>query len=143
MGDSPVYILDQGNLVLVSEEHSIEAEQKSMGLYDSLNSTSPFLKNALTRVMGLSEKVEVFITPIRPEPRDIILICSDGLTNYLSEKDIKAILNDFTISLEQKVDDLINRANQGGGGDNISVILLEVLEEGRWDKLKKRFRSKG
>jgi len=143
VGDSPVYIFDHGHLILVSEEHSVEAEQKSMGYYDSLNSTSPMIKSMLTRVLGQNEKVDVYITPIKPDVGDIIVMCSDGLTNYLSEQSIKTVLDDFTVSLERKVDILIDEANLGGGGDNISVILLEVQDEGRWQQLKKRFKGKG
>jgi serine/threonine protein phosphatase PrpC len=140
VGDSPVYLLDQGrHLRLVSEEHSLEAEQKSQGLYDSLNSTNPMIKNMLTRVVGLSAQVDVYIMPMRPEPGDMVLLCSDGLTNFMPEPAIKEVLTN-TGSLEEKVDLLIDGANNGGGGDNISVILLEVLKEGRWEKLKGIFK---
>ncbi len=140
VGDSPVYLLDQGrHLRLVSEEHSLEAEQKSLGLYDSLNSTNPMIKNMLTRVVGLSAQVDVYIMPMRPEPGDMVLLCSDGLTNFMPEPAIKEVLTS-TGSLEEKVDLLIDGANNGGGGDNISVILLEVLKEGRWEKLKGIFK---
>jgi serine/threonine protein phosphatase PrpC len=140
VGDSPVYLLDQGrHLRLVSEEHSLEAEQKSLGLYDSLNSTNPMVKNMLTRVVGLSAQVDVYIMPMRPEPGDMVLLCSDGLTNFMPEPAIKEVLTN-TGSLEEKVDLLIDGANNGGGGDNISVILLEVLKEGRWEKLKGIFK---
>jgi protein phosphatase len=143
VGDSQVYIFDHGHLILVSEEHSIAAEQRSMGLIDSHKSTNPAIKNLLTRVLGLEEKVEVFITPIRPEPGDIILLCTDGLTNYVSGQSIKTVLNDFSISLERKVDVLIEEANLGGGGDNITIILLEVLDVGsRWKKIKRRLIAK-
>lgn len=141
VGDSPVYLFDHGHLVLISEEHSIEAEQKHLGMGDTLGSTNPLMKNLLTRVLGLKEKVDVYITPVNPEVGDMILICSDGLTNYMSEQSIKTVLDDFSISLERKVDVLISEANLGGGGDNISVILLEVLEEGKWKKFKKRFKA--
>ncbi|MFC1863768.1 PP2C family protein-serine/threonine phosphatase [Thermodesulfobacteriota bacterium] len=143
VGDSQVYIFDHGHLILVSEEHSIAAEQRSMGLFDSHSSTNPAIKNLLTRVLGLEEKVEVYITPVRPETGDIILLCSDGLTNYLSGQSIITILNDFSISLERKVDVLIEEANLGGGGDNITLILLEVLDVGsRWKKIKRRLITK-
>ena len=141
VGDSPVYLFDHGKLLLISEEHSIEAEQKNLGMEDTFGSTNPLMKNLLTRVLGLYEKVDVYITPIKPEVGDIILLCSDGLTNYLSEQSIKTVLDDFSISLERKVDVLISEANLGGGGDNISVILLEVFEEGKWKKFKKKFKA--
>jgi serine/threonine protein phosphatase PrpC len=145
VGDSPIYLFDQGRLILISEEHSMEAERRSMGLgmNDSFGSTNPVLKNVLTRVLGLNERVEVYLNPLRPEAGDLIMICSDGLTNYVSEQSIKTVLDDFTISDERKVDVLIEEAKRGGGGDNISVILLEVLEEGKWQKFKKKFMTKG
>lgn len=142
VGDSPVFLFDHGRLIMVSEEHSVEAEKQKLGRGDSLSSTSPFLKNILTRVLGLNEKVNVYITPIRPEKGDIILMCSDGLTNFVSVPLIKSTLSDASLSLEQKVDTLIVKANEGGGGDNISVVLLEVVQEGKWQKIKKRFLSK-
>lgn len=141
VGDSPVYLFENGRLIQVSEEHSVEAEQKSMGWTDPHGSTNPMLKNVLTRVLGLNPKVKVFINPIKPDVGDLIMMCSDGLTNYVSQQSIKTVLDDFTISNERKVDILIDEANRGGGGDNISVILLEVQEEGKWKKLKKRFMS--
>ncbi|MFH1490655.1 MAG: protein phosphatase 2C domain-containing protein [Pseudomonadota bacterium] len=145
VGDSPVFLFEQGRLVQVSEEHSIEAEQRSMGLEanDTFGSTNPLLKNVLTRVLGLNAKVDVYITPVRPETGDLIMMCSDGLTNYVSEQSIKTVLDDFSISIERKVDILIEEANRGGGGDNITVILLEVLDEGKWNKFKKKFMAKG
>ena len=142
VGDSPVFLFDHGRLILVSEEHSVEAEKQKLGRGDSLNSTSPFLKNILTRVLGLNEKVNVYITPIRPEKGDIIMMCSDGLTNFVSVPSIKSILSEPSLSLEEKADLLIDGAKEGGGGDNISVILVEVVQEGTWQKIKKRFLSK-
>ena len=142
VGDSPVFLFDHGRLILVSEEHSVEAEKQKLGRGDSFSSTPPFLKNILTRVLGLNEKVNVYITPIRPEKGDIILMCSDGLTNFISVPSIRSILSDPSLSLEEKVDLLINGAIEGGGGDNISVILVEVVQEGTWQKIKKRFSFK-
>jgi serine/threonine protein phosphatase PrpC len=142
VGDSPVFLFDQGRLIMVSEVHSVEAEKQKLGRDDALSSTSPFLKNILTRALGLNEKVKVFITPIRPETGDIILMCSDGLTNFVPVQSIKSVLSDDSLSLDQKVDLLINSANLEGGGDNISAIILEVVKEGIWKKIKKNFLSK-
>ena len=140
VGDSPIYLFESGRLIQISEEHSVEAEQRNMGVFsESFGSTNPLLKNVLTRVLGLNEEVDVYITSLKPEQGDMILVCSDGLTNYMSENAIKAVLDDFSVSLERKVDILIDEANRGGGGDNITVILLEIAEEGRWQKFKKKF----
>jgi len=140
VGDSPAYLYDHGHLILISEEHSVEAEQKSLGLYDLSSAGNPLIKNVLTRVLGLNEKVDVFITPIRPDAGDIIVMCSDGLTNELSDQAIKKILDDTAIPFDQKVDTLIDEANRSGGKDNISVILMEVLDEGRWERIKRKLK---
>ena len=143
VGDSPVFLFDRGRLIRISEEHSIEAEQKAMGMMDPPGSTNPFLKNILTRVLGLSEKVSVYVNPIRPEPGDFVLMCSDGLTKFVPEPAVRTILDDFSLSIQRKVDILIDEANRSGGGDNITAILLEVMEEGKWVRFKKRLQRKG
>ena len=140
VGDSRTYLFDHGRLIQVSQEHSVEAEQRAMGLTDSIGSTHPGMKNLLTRVMGQDKKVDVYITPIRPETGDLVLMCSDGLTNYMTEQAISTVLDDFSTSLERKADILIDEANRGGGGDNVTVVLLEVLEEGKWSKLRKKLK---
>ena len=140
VGDSRVYMSSDGNSKIISEEHSVEAEQKNMGLFNSHSSSNPFIKNLLTRALGLNEKVDAFITSFEPTPGDMILMCSDGLTNFTSEESIRMILNDPSLSIEEKVNELINAANKGGGGDNITVILLEILHEGPWSRLKNRLK---
>jgi serine/threonine protein phosphatase PrpC len=139
VGDSRVYLFHQGALVRVSEEHSLEEEQKRLGLSQAFPPGAAFAKNVLTRALGMSETVEVFIKPLETEEGDLTMLCSDGLTNYAEETSISAVLDDFSVSLERKVDILIQEANRGGGGDNVSVILLEVLKEGTWGKLKRKF----
>ncbi len=142
VGDSPVYTLHKGRLTLISEEHSVEAEQRrNLGLpsENPLGSTDPFFKNVLTRVLGLNREVDVYINSIRPKGGDLVMMCSDGLTNNVPEHSIGEVLGDFSIPGERKLDILIQKANEAGGGDNISVILLEVLEEGKWQRFKRRF----
>jgi PPM family protein phosphatase len=85
VGDSRIYLWADGFLRVVSEEHSVEAEQKSMGLFNSHSASNPYIKNLLTRALGMNEKVEVYLTSIEPSPGNIILLCSDGLTNFTSE----------------------------------------------------------
>lgn len=140
VGDTRVYLFRDGILKTVSEEHSVEAEQKNLGLFKSHGSTNPFIKNLLTRALGMNEKVDAFVTSIEPVPGDMVLMCSDGLTNFVSEEAIQAILNIASSSPEEKANNLIDAANNGGGGDNVTVILLEILEEGRWVRLKNRLK---
>jgi protein phosphatase len=142
VGDSPVYLFDHGRLTQVSEEHSVEAEQKSIGWIGHSQQSNPLIKNILTRVLGLTQKVNVFISPIHPKAGDLLLMCTDGLTNYVPEPSIKTILHDFSMSIERKVDVLIDEANHRGGGDDITVILLEIIKEGTWGKFKRKLKSK-
>jgi len=140
VGDSRVYLSAGGTLRIISEEHSVEAEQRDMGLFNPHNSSNPFIKNLLTRALGLNKKVDAFITSFEPAPGDMILMCSDGLTNFTSEESIRMTLNDASLSIEKKVKKLINTANKEGGGDNITVILLEILPKGPWSRLKNRLK---
>ena len=140
VGDSPVYLTDKGKLIQISEEHSVAAEQRSMGLDRFLNSSNQSLKNTLTRAIGMHEKVDVYIKKVVPDEGDIILICTDGLTNYFPEESINKVINHPLFPLESKVRALIDGANKGGGGDNISVILIEVLEESRMEKIKSKLK---
>ena len=139
VGDSRIYLFDGDRLTQVSQDHSLEEEQKGLGLSGVFRSGSVFTKNVLTRALGMCETVETFLKSLQPEEGDLVMLCSDGLTNYVEEPSIRAVLDDFSISVERKVDILIDEANKGGGGDNISVILLEFLKEGKWDKLKRKF----
>jgi protein phosphatase len=142
VGDSPVFLFDHDRLIQVSEEHSVEAEQKSIGLISQSEESNPLIKNILTRALGLTQTVNVFVSPIRPKAGNLLLMCSDGLTNYVPQPSIKTILDDFSVSLERKGKVLIDEANRSGGGDNITVILLEVVKEGVWGKLKRTIKSR-
>jgi PPM family protein phosphatase len=142
VGDSPVFLFDRGRLIRISEEHSVAAEQRAMGISDPPGAFNPHLKNILTRVLGLSEKVNVYANSIRPEPGDLVLMCSDGLTKFVPEPSIKTILDDVSISIQRKMNSLIDEANRGGGGDNITAILLEVAKEGKWVRFKKKLQGK-
>ncbi|MBW1721364.1 MAG: serine/threonine-protein phosphatase [Deltaproteobacteria bacterium] len=139
VGDSPIYLFDQGRLIRLSEEHSVEAEETNKGMTYGLQIPSPLLKNILTRALGLKPEVQAYIQPVRPEAGDMLLICSDGLTDYVTEKDIQKTLAEEGLDPEQKVARLIDLGLEGGGGDNISVILLVILEEGKWGRFKRRF----
>jgi protein phosphatase len=142
VGDSPVFLFDRKRLIRVSEEHSIEAERRTMGLSQPGPASGTRFNNILTRVLGLSESVNVYVNGIRPESGDFILMCSDGLTNFVPEPSIKTILDDFSISIQRKMDILLDEANRGGGGDNVTVILLEVVKEGKWVRFKKKLKGK-
>jgi protein phosphatase len=105
--------------------------QKALGIADPDSSENRSLKNVLTRAVGLDKHIDIFLDSIRPKAGDILMICSDGLTKNASQQNVYAILSDISLSVSRKADALVEEANLGGGDDNISVILLEVLENSK------------
>ena len=85
-------------------------------------------KNILTRSVGMPGTVEVDVSTYIWQLKDRLLLCSDGLTNMLSEEMIETIVNQEG-TLSDKVTELINQANEAGGADNITVLLIEFKED--------------
>ncbi|MEG0267527.1 MAG: SpoIIE family protein phosphatase, partial [Carnobacterium sp.] len=85
-------------------------------------------KNILTRSLGVSKKVEVDIMTIPVLEGDLLLLCSDGLTNMVNDNEIAKIVNTPDATVEEKVLSLVSLANARGGNDNITVILIEPFE---------------
>lgn len=141
VGDSRIYHYNHERLLQISQDHNLAEETRLKELFPNLDADSKFAKNALTRALGLANTVEAFIISVRPDPGDILLLCSDGLTNYVQEAAIELILSDPTITLQEKVDILVDEANKAGGGDNISVVLVELEKEDRCKRIKKRLQS--
>ena len=141
VGDSRIYHYNHERLLQISQDHSLAEETRLKELFPNFDADSKFAKNALTRALGLADTVEAFIISVRPTPGDILLLCSDGLTNYVEEPAIELILSDVTMTLQEKVNVLVDEANKGGGGDNISVVLVELEKEGKWKRIKKKLQS--
>jgi serine/threonine protein phosphatase PrpC len=126
VGDSRAYRVRQGTLVQITRDHSLLQEQIDAGLVDpELARFSPN-KNLVTRAVGVSDGVEIEIHEHVTEVGDIYLLCSDGLSDMLSTEEIVGIMTGTDSSLETTCDTLIQRANDNGGRDNTSVILIKV-----------------
>lgn len=122
LGDSRAYILRNKSLIQLSQDHTEEDRMLKLGI----RNTS--YKNILTQHLGIDEE-EFLLEPaykkVLIENKDIILLCSDGLTSMLTNKEIKDILNkDIDITMKRK--ELIQEALNKGGNDNITVILVEI-----------------
>ena len=124
IGDSRAYLIRKGKIQQLTEDHSWVQEQVKMGLLSEEEAQNHPLKNIITRSMGHEREIQVDLTKIEYQPQDKYLLCSDGLTNMLSDQEILKIVQNH--SLEQAVNQLISRANEEGGFDNITVILVEV-----------------
>ena len=123
VGDSRLYLL-RDRLEQITRDHSYVEEMVSLGKIERGSEAYRSQKNIITRAVGIGPVVEPDLFEIPLECGDLILLCSDGLTNMVGDEEICTILKaDGT--LEEKADVLIRRANENGGKDNIAVVLLK------------------
>ena len=124
MGDSRAYLVREGQLTQLTEDHSLVNELVRQGEITKEMAAVHPRRNVLTRSVGMPGDVEVDVTEIPAEAGDILLIASDGLTNMVPEADILTVLQNGQ-SLTQRAEELVKRANDQGGVDNITVLLCE------------------
>ncbi|MBR0219226.1 MAG: Stp1/IreP family PP2C-type Ser/Thr phosphatase [Clostridia bacterium] len=124
VGDSRAYLLREKTLRQVSQDHSMVAEMVRDGLITPEEARRHPYRNIITRALGTDEWVDVDVTEIEKRAGDIYLICSDGLSEYVQEDQMQALLLEH--DLEEAADLLLNLALKGGGRDNISLVIAEV-----------------
>ena len=127
VGDSRLYVIGNG-IRQITRDHSLVEEMVRMGGMDADQAKEHPDKNIITRAIGASESVEPDFFEVELEKNDLVLLCSDGLTNMVDDKEIGQILLDQT-SLESQVITMINTANRNGGRDNITVIIIRPFSD--------------
>jgi len=132
VGDSRCYRRRRGHLAQLTDDHSLVEEQLRAGQITPAQAAQSPMRNLITRAVGSQPTVEADITGHHPQPGDLYLLASDGLTRELSDGDITAILaqvpNCVTQStLNATCKSLVNAANANGGHDNISVLLIALI----------------
>lgn len=130
IGDSRLYLIRQNKMVQVTKDHSYVAELVSKGGLDRETAKHHPKKNYITRAVGAYEKANADFFSVETKPGDVILICSDGLTNMLSDEEILSTVYGEH-DLELTCYKLVQAANEKGGLDNISVILAKTQAEGK------------
>jgi len=126
VGDSRAYCVRDGEIIQITEDHSLVHEQLKSGLITEEEAKTHQLKNIITRSVGVQEEVEVDTIVWKIQPGDSYLLCSDGLSNMMNDDEMQDIINKFDV--EQGARELVDLANSRGGEDNITLILLKVLE---------------
>lgn len=126
VGDSRLYIAGKEGLRQVTVDHSLVEEMVLAGSLDAKNARSHPDKNVITRAVGAEEYLDVDFFTTKLSPGDLILMCSDGLTNMVEDEDIFSVLQAHD-TLESKAKALVDTANRNGGNDNISVILADAF----------------
>jgi len=127
VGDSRCYRLRQGNLEQITRDHSLLQEQLDAGLITQEQAMYSNIKNLVTRALGVEDVVFPEISQFDVAPGDIYLMCSDGLSDMVCDADISQIVA-MEAGLQRKAELLVEAANENGGRDNISVLLVEVRE---------------
>jgi serine/threonine protein phosphatase PrpC len=125
IGDSRCYRLRSSTLEQITKDHSLLQEQIDAGLITPQQAQGSSIKNLVTRALGVDDAVALDVSEHEVEPGDCYLMCSDGLSDMVDDGEIASILGS-PLSLEQKADALVATANDHGGRDNISVLLVRV-----------------
>jgi len=127
VGDSRAYLLRAGAFRQVTEDHTLVNRMVQTGEISPDEAEVHPHRNVLTRVVGTEPDVDVDLEDIPVLDGDRLLICSDGLTNMVTEAQIQAIL-EATPNPQEASDRLVKAANRAGGIDNITVVVLDILE---------------
>lgn len=127
VGDSRLYIVNE-KITQITRDHSLVEEMVRMGGLDRNAARSHPDKNIITRAIGASDTVDVDFFSVELQKGDIVLMCSDGLTNMLEDEEIRMILSGQR-DIVEKAEELVKAANNNGGKDNIAVILIEPFAD--------------
>ncbi len=124
VGDSRAYLVRDGQFRQLSQDHSVVADELRAGLITKEQARHHPQLNVITRCLGTEDTVEVdtFAEPV--QEGDLLLLCTDGLTNLVDDEELVKIVHDFQPA--ESVYQLINRANEEGGPDNITAIVVQV-----------------
>jgi len=128
VGDSRLYLLRTGQLQQLTSDHSLVAEQVRRGILTANEAEQSNLQSVLLRALGTQPEVEVDIEQVPLFPGDVLLLCSDGLTRMVTEPEIAGTLQ-AEPDPQRAAEKLIEHANEGGGIDNVSVIVVSLKPE--------------
>ena len=126
IGDSRAYRWRAGELAQITRDHSLLQEQIDAGLITPEQAAVSNHKNLVTRAVGVEDTVLLETHLHQTQPGDWLLLCSDGLSDMVDDEQIATVLREHD-SLPEAAEALVQRANDAGGRDNISVILVRAL----------------
>jgi serine/threonine protein phosphatase PrpC len=128
VGDSRIYLLRSGALQQLTSDHSLVAEQVRRGILTVSEAEQSNLQSVLLRALGTQPEVEVDSEEVGLFPRDVLLLCSDGLTRMVTEPEIAGALQSEPVP-QRAAEKLVALANESGGVDNVSVIVVALKPE--------------
>jgi PPM family protein phosphatase len=125
VGDSRCYLFRNGRLVQITLDHSLVEEQVRLGRMSRSEALRSPLRNVITRALGTQNRVTPDIFELEPEPGDLFLLCSDGLTRELTDTLIESMLG-VDLPIDALCARLVETAKKAGGRDNITCILVRA-----------------
>jgi len=140
VGDSRLYLVRNGTIQTLTSDHSWVAEQVAQGRMSEAEAERSPRRNIVTRALGVESTVEIDLAEMPLLSGDVLLLCSDGLTRGVRTKDILQIL-ELDGDLEGKTERLVTMANEAGGDDNITVLIV-AIQQGTSARLWQRFRPR-
>lgn len=124
VGDSRLYVVNDREIRQITRDHSLVEEMVRMGGLPQTEARNHPGKNIITRAVGVKDAVEADFFAVELTEGDCVLMCTDGLTNMLDDEEIRMIISGGRDIVEM-AQELVNAANEHGGRDNISVIIIE------------------
>lgn len=128
VGDSRLYLIEGSIIKQLTQDHSLVAEMVRMGQIDEQEARRRPDKNIITRAIGISDVIHADFFKSKVRDNEYVLLCSDGLSNMLEDSEMLSAVTGSD-PIEKKTSMLIDLANQKGGKDNISVIIIEPEDE--------------
>lgn len=129
VGDSRIYLLSDATLYQLTKDHSFVNQLLEQGTITVEESKNHPQKNRILKALGVHQKVEPSVSsqPLLAKEKDILIICSDGLNDMVADQEIKGIINADEL-LNQKTENLLNKALENGGKDNITIQTIQIQE---------------
>lgn len=129
VGDSRAYRIREGGLEQLTKDHSLVGELMRSGKLSPEEAEGHPQRSVITRAVGTEPDVDVDTFSVDTEPGDVFLLCSDGLTDMVSDDTIQTVIAAGDGDLERAARKLVEAANSSGGEDNITVLVFEIVDE--------------
>jgi len=128
VGDSRMYRLRDNNLEQITLDHSLLQELVDRGFYSPEEAQRSANRNYVTRALGVEPTVDVEVQEVEVNKDDYLLLCSDGLPDMVEDDDIHLTITTFDKDIDTIGEQLIKLTNDNGGRDNVSVVIVRILE---------------
>ena len=129
VGDSRAYLIREGELAQITDDHSLVAELVRSGRLSPEEAEGHPQRSVITRALGTDSEVDVDTFSVATQPGDLFLICSDGLSSMVDNRTILEVAERYRNNLDEAARALLAAANLAGGEDNITVVLFEITDE--------------